>query len=223
MNHHSQQQLKIPLSHGFLKPTIRTTPNMTMMTLWIWIFMSFQILHWSFQGRYLTLILYRVDIWPFDNDDPLNYYMVMIFDLENVRDIVLILVPLQRVSQLTSWTIMTNRVNNGGAFDNFHWSRDMSDSECHFQGRKWGVCSYNKENGGLLVTIKKNTLTFSRHTFSNSSRSLSISSLVFLPYSKNFQLRVFQFCRGKSNTIIYIGRKTLMWIEAILNIFIYFW
>jgi len=33
---------------------------------------------------------------------------------------------------------MTNRANDDGAFDNFNWFGDMSDSKYHFQGRKWG-------------------------------------------------------------------------------------
>jgi len=38
---------------------------------------------------------------------------------------------------LTFWMGMTNGRDFGGVFDVFHWSRDVADSEVHFQGLKW--------------------------------------------------------------------------------------
>jgi len=41
-------------------------------------------------------------------------------------------------TKLTFWTWMANRIDIRGVFDSFHWSRDVSDSDKHFQGFKWG-------------------------------------------------------------------------------------
>lgn len=74
MNHHHQQQLKIPLWYDFSKPTIKPHP-------WWW--RPFES-EFSF-GLFKDYIeVFRVDIRPFDDDDPFKFYMGWKFDLEGV-------------------------------------------------------------------------------------------------------------------------------------------
>jgi len=43
---------------------------------------------------------------------------------------------------LTFWTCMTNGTDIAGVFGSFSWSKDVSDSEVHFQGLKWGFTPF---------------------------------------------------------------------------------
>jgi len=47
-----------------------------------------------------------------------------------------------RSAQLMIWMWMTNERDIEGVFGSFHWSRDVSDNEVHFQGLKWGFTQF---------------------------------------------------------------------------------
>lgn len=115
-------------------------------------------------------------------------------------------------TKLTFWIYLINGTNIEGIFGSFHWSRDVPDSDVHFQGPKWGF---------TLKVIKHVNNTYIQEIDVTSSTKSKISYMYkilnsrsgYKPYTSNHTCHDNKYIIIKFSKSRQLGNLQI-WIES---------